>query len=110
MSEPFAYVRADLDDEPEPEAADFVRQWELADQRDRWKHTGERPPPAEVRNSDTAWPIKTPYRTPQATVDAFWYVVRLNDHRYLLWWLEQHPKDAAHLEKLLEEKCQTKRS
>jgi hypothetical protein len=48
------------------------------------------------------------YRTPQSTVDAFWYVVRLNDQAYLLQWLSEHPKDAAHLEKLLEEKCRTK--
>jgi hypothetical protein len=29
---------------------DLVRQWELADPRDRWRHTGEAPPPANVRN------------------------------------------------------------
>lgn len=33
-------------------AEDLVRQWELNDPRDRWRHTGERPPSAKVRNSD----------------------------------------------------------
>jgi hypothetical protein len=31
---------------------DLVKQWELADPRDRWKHTGEPAPPENVRNAD----------------------------------------------------------
>ena len=30
----------------------LVRQWELADPRDRWRHTGEPTPPAKVRNAE----------------------------------------------------------
>ena len=44
------------------------------------------------------------YRTPQSTVDAFWYVVRLEDPEYLTRWLAQHPLDAPALQKLWEAK------
>src|SRR5689334_17153816 len=37
---------------PTDHAAQMLRQWELADPRDRWRHTGELPPPANVRNGD----------------------------------------------------------
>jgi hypothetical protein len=30
-------------------AEDLVRQWELDDPRDRWRHTGERPPSTHAR-------------------------------------------------------------
>lgn len=33
-------------------AEDLVRQWEIVDPRDRWHHTGEKPPSARVRNSE----------------------------------------------------------
>jgi hypothetical protein len=75
---------------------DLVTQWELADPRDRWKHTGEPPP-------DIGIPIaaaKLPYRTPQSTIDAFWYVVRLDDADHLKRWLAQHPRDVVTLQKL----------
>jgi hypothetical protein len=45
-----------------------------------------------------------PYRTPQATIDAFWYVVRLDNPDYLTRWLAQHPLDASALCKLWEGK------
>jgi hypothetical protein len=48
-----------------------------------------------------------PYRTPEATVNAFWYVVRLGDPEYLTRWLSQHPLDAPHLYRLWEAKCLT---
>jgi hypothetical protein len=85
---------------------DLVKQWELADPRDRWKYTGEPAPPASVRNSRIdAKPASAPrYRTPQATVDAFWYVVSLCDPARLKAWLADHPRDALHLLKLLEGK------
>jgi hypothetical protein len=54
----------------------------------------EPPPPAEPQ----------PYRTPQATVDAFWYVVRLADPAQLAAWLDDHPKDEFFLLNLLERK------
>jgi hypothetical protein len=87
-------------------AADLVRQWELADPRDRWKWTGEAAPPAAFRNSDiSGTPAKPrPYRTPQSTIDAFWYVVSLCNPEQLRAWLGDHPQDARFLLKLLERK------
>jgi len=69
---------------------DLVRQWELADPRDRWKHTGELPPPESVRNSDI-------YRTPQATVNEFELIARRGDAVRLAKWLDAHPLDAPTL-------------
>ena len=85
---------------------DIVKLWELADPRDAWRHTGEPPPPASVRNSDIAEKPSAPphYRTAQATVDAFWIVVNLCDPVRLKAWLHDHPRDARHLLKLLESK------
>jgi hypothetical protein len=86
---------------------DIVTLWELADPRDAWRHTGEKPPPEHVRNSDIgAKPVNVsrPHSTPQSTVDAFWYVVRLDDPEYLKRWLAQHPRDVATLQKLWEGK------
>jgi hypothetical protein len=77
---------------------DIVTRWELADPRDRWKHTGEPPPKASDRS--TARP--EPYRTPQSTIDAFWYVVGLRDPERFKAWLRDHPEDAPFLLKLLE--------
>jgi hypothetical protein len=78
-------------------ADDLVRQWELADPRDRWKHTGEPPPPEIGIPVSTTRPS---YRTPQSTIDAFWYVVRLEDADHLKRWLAQHPRDVVTLQKL----------
>jgi hypothetical protein len=86
---------------------DIVTCWELADPRDAWRHTGEAAPPASVRNSDISpSPPAAPahYRTPQATRDAFFYVVGLCDPERLRAWLQDHPRDARHLLKLLESK------
>lgn len=86
---------------------DIVTRWELADPRDAWRHTGEAPPSASVRNSDiSARPAQKPqlYRTPQATIDAFWYVVCPDDADYLKRWLAGHQRDAAHLLKLWKNK------
>jgi hypothetical protein len=44
------------------------------------------------------------YRTPQSTIDAFRYVVRLGDPGYFTRWLAQHPLDAPALYKLYEGK------
>jgi hypothetical protein len=43
-----------------------------------------------------------PYRTAESTVDAFWYLVRLNDPDRLEAWLADHPMDAAYLYELLQ--------
>lgn len=50
-------------------------------------------------------PAPRPYRTPQATIDAFFYVVGLDDPPRLAAWLADHPRDAAYVRKLLEQKC-----
>lgn len=49
-------------------------------------------------------PKPQPYRTPQSTIDAFWYVVSLCDPERLNAWLDDHPQDAPFLLKLLEGK------
>jgi hypothetical protein len=51
-------------------AADLVRRWELFDPRDAWRHTGEAPPPDAIPLAP-----RRPYRTRQATEDAFFYVL-----------------------------------
>jgi hypothetical protein len=88
---------------------DLVRQWELGDLRDCWKHTGEAPPPASVRNSDiSSVPAKAPqYRTPQTVVDAFFYVLKTKDATGIAEWLAAHPQDERYLQKIWEQKCST---
>ena len=43
-----------------------------------------------------------PYQTAESTIDAFWYLVRLNDPARLSAWLDARPLDAPSLLKLLE--------
>jgi hypothetical protein len=84
---------------------DILRQMEMQDPRDAWRHTGEAPPPASIRNSAiTEPPNPRPYRTPRGTIQAFWYVVNLADEAKLTAWLDAHPKDEKFLLKLLEQK------
>jgi hypothetical protein len=79
-------------------AAQLVRQWEMADPRDAWRHTGEpRPEP----DGNQLVPERI-YRTPQSTIDAFRYVVALDDLERLKTWLADHPLDAPFLLALLE--------
>jgi hypothetical protein len=78
-------------------AADLVAQWERADPRDNWRHTGEHPPRSQPHP-----PAKRQYQTPQSTIDAFWYVVLLDDADHLARWLAKHPADAPALIKLWE--------
>jgi hypothetical protein len=61
--------------------------------------------PVTVDRPPTPKPVKPSYRTPQATVDAFWYVVRNHDEAYLTRWLTEHAKDTRYLQKLWEAKC-----
>jgi hypothetical protein len=88
---------------------DMVRQLELADPRDAWRHTGEPPPPASVRNSDITPASTRPdyYKTPQSVVDAFWFVASLDDPARLAAWLADHPRDERYLQKIWEQKCST---
>ena len=88
------------------EVAAMVEQWERADPRDRWKHTGEPAPPPEVRNGALdPLPRREPEPYPaQSTIDAFWFVIGLADPDRLKEWMRDHPKDAPTLLKLLENK------
>jgi hypothetical protein len=49
-------------------------------------------------------PPPRPYRTPQSTIDAFWYLVRLNEPARLEAWLLDHPRDTAFLRQLWEDR------
>jgi hypothetical protein len=76
-------------------AADLVRQWELDDPRDRWKHTGEAPPPPELA------PIPArPYRSPKPSVDAFLWLASQENADALAEWLKSHKRDAPYLLKI----------
>ncbi|MCC8964894.1 hypothetical protein H8A95_21910 [Bradyrhizobium sp. Pear76] len=83
---------------------DLVTAWELADPRDAWRHTGEAPSPAHVRNSDISGSAGRPpqYRTPQATIDAFRIVLDAGNPDRLATWLRNHPADAPALLEMLE--------
>lgn len=97
-------------EEIHPHAADLVRQLEMQDPRDAWRHTGETPPPVAFRNADFhggPTPAQQRYRTPQATIDAFFYVARTQDAEGIAEWLASHPRDAQHLHKLWKQKCST---
>jgi hypothetical protein len=80
-------------------AAELVAQWEAADPRDCWKQGGEPPLPTSIPSAQAR-----PYRTPEATVNAFWFVVGLCNPERLTGWLDNHPQDAPFLLKLLEGK------
>jgi hypothetical protein len=82
-------------------AETIARQWESADPRDRWRHTGEAPPLVPKPEA----PAARGYRPPQATIDAFRYVARLGDADKLAAWLNQHPRDVPHLKKISEARC-----
>ncbi len=97
---PEFFCEDDLEIQIHLAAADLVKQWELADPRDRWRHTGEPPPKA----SDISNARREPYCTPPSVVDAFLYVVRLGDADYLSRWLAQHPLDAPYLLKIWDRK------
>ena len=81
-------------------AADLVRQWELDDPRDRWRHTGEPRPATPAAPT----PRREPYAPPQSTLDAFQCVAASGGVARLKAWLADHPKDAPILLELLESK------
>ena len=54
-------------------------------------------------------PRPRPYRTAQSTIDAFWYLVQVNDPDRLEAWLADHPKDASFLYQLLQARKNEKR-
>ena len=93
-----AFTSAEPDEMSTDCAAQILRRWEMADPRDRWIWTGEAPPRAL-----SAAPLVNapqPYCTPQATIDAFKYIVGLGDREHLARWLAQHPLDAPELRKI----------
>jgi hypothetical protein len=47
-----------------------------------------------------------PYRTPQATIDAFLHKARTESAEQVANWLELHPNDVSTLRKVWKEKCQ----
>jgi hypothetical protein len=67
---------------------------------DQWEAEYRKQPKAEI----IPFPRPREYRTPESTIDAFWYVVRLNDREQLAAWLNDHPRDKAFLLQLLEDK------
>jgi hypothetical protein len=71
---------------PSDYAAQIVRQWEIADARDRWQHTGELPPAPKAAPTAAARPI----RLPSSTVEAFKHVVNLGAPETLSKWLRDH--------------------
>lgn len=84
-------------DQPSDYASRLVREWELADMRDRWRWTGEMPTVQQ-----TARVERPPYRTAQSTIDAFHVVLRERDPERLATWLRNHLDDAPTLVGMLE--------
>lgn len=72
----------------------LVLQWKLADPRDRWRR------PGELSENRKTSPAK--YRPPQATIDAFKFMVSTGNAEELAAWLRRHPDDAPALVGLLE--------
>jgi hypothetical protein len=77
--------------------AELIRQEEIAAIIARWEAMDA---PADIPPADA----RQFYRTPQSTIDAFWHVVGLSEPERLTAWLDDHPKDAPFLLKLLESK------
>ncbi|WP_119268365.1 hypothetical protein [Taklimakanibacter deserti] len=56
------------------------------------------------------FPERRIYRTPKATVDAFWYVVRTYNDEYVNRWLDEHPSDKAFLLDLYRQRQKQRRA
>ena len=82
----------------------LVRGWELADDRDRWRRTGELPPAPQPTPE---WPPRRPHSTPQSVIDAFFLVLGTGDADRLSSWLAAHPRDVSNLHELWRAKCAT---
>jgi hypothetical protein len=94
-------LRADLRLEEHAEV--LVEQWELADPRDNWKHTGAPRPSHDIRNGALQAPRSwTPYSPPGPVIAEFWEVIGRADPDAFKAWLLNHPQDAPGLLKLLE--------
>ena len=102
------HERVDMPEGPEFFCEDFDREMVLQQRQEayiarcieRWEAENARrfpAPPAPIK--------KKSYRTPQSTIDAFFYVAGLGDTDYLLRWLVEHPLDAPHLRKIWRGQC-----
>jgi hypothetical protein len=90
---------------PELERREELRlQEQIAATIGRWEAMDEE---VARRKAATAAREPVPYRTPQSTIDAFWYVVRLDDPDYLARWLALHSADAPHLHEIWGRICTT---
>ncbi|MGY8660942.1 hypothetical protein Q3C01_01070 [Bradyrhizobium sp. UFLA05-109] len=87
-------------DLPPDYAAQLVRQWELADPRDRWRHTGELPP---ALSTEVKKPVA--HKPMHSTVNAFLHVSRNGSTENLRDWLASHPLDAPYLLELWTRTC-----
>jgi hypothetical protein len=54
--------------------------------------------------TDNIIAFRRPYQTAQSTIDAFWYLVQLNDPARLKAWLQDRQQDRQTLLKLYEER------
>ena len=86
----------DIDREIFLRTAALVKRWEIDDARDRWRHTGESPPPWHVRNSDMS---AGPYRPNKSTVLEFWHIAT-HEPAKLRAWLARHHADAPALRQI----------
>ncbi|MET4034443.1 hypothetical protein ABIB94_008350 [Bradyrhizobium sp. JR7.2] len=98
-----AEIAAEFITEIEPDLPDdyalcLVREWELSDERDRWKWTGDMPPAARRAEPKKA----RPYEPAASTIDAFLFVLGTGDVERLSAWLARHPADAPHLLRIYE--------
>jgi hypothetical protein len=100
-----AFAPPEKIDLPSDYGSQIVRQWELADERDRWKHTSELPP--AVATIEPSLSPNRAYQTVQTTIDAFLHVARTESAEYLAEWLGQHPVDAPYLHNLWKARCST---
>jgi hypothetical protein len=83
----------------------LVRDWELADSRDRWRHDGGPRPSDDFRNSDIGIPTaaaEPSYKPVKSTIDAFQFLVRGGEVERIKGWLAARPKDAPFLLAMLE--------
>jgi hypothetical protein len=99
LSQPFALVRAELD-EIEPTLAELAVEFDAADS---WQRLGDAAANCVERMAHSA---KVKPKCPaDSTIAAFLYVARNESTDYLAKWLAQRPLDAPHLLKIWADPC-----
>src|ERR1700723_1822931 len=91
---------------PSDDERHLVRDWELADPRDRWRHDGSPRPSDDFRNSDIGIPTAAAdrsYKPVKSTIDAFQFLITAGDVARIKGWLADRSKDAPYLLSLLED-------